>query len=265
LAGGPTTGRWNASAVSTLYKTDGSHLLLSWHLDLFPFLLFFSIFLPAARLLVPDFTSTPADRRSSVRVARFQFQTSPAQISRSRHARFQNPDFAGMSSSSGGILLCNSVLHPCMCCVILDFWSFCSCTPPVHPIPYSFDTLHTEFGRRRRDNVEVLFLESQFVGSGNPSSVADNNDLASASSVVTDSAALVEKAIAKLPADVRAHATDSKRKAYGGLAYEHQSLAKRIISLCCSASGCERNWSDFAAVSTVFCLFILQSSELQIE
>jgi hypothetical protein len=43
--------------------------------------------------------------------------------------------------------------------------------------------------------------------------------------------------------------------AYGGLAYELQSLAKRIISLCCSASGCERNWSDFAAVSTVF-LFV---------
>uniref|UniRef100_A0A0A9CSM2 HAT C-terminal dimerisation domain-containing protein n=1 Tax=Arundo donax TaxID=35708 RepID=A0A0A9CSM2_ARUDO len=37
---------------------------------------------------------------------------------------------------------------------------------------------------------------------------------------------------------------------YGGLEYELQSLAKRIISLCCSASGCERNWSAFANVST---------------
>jgi hypothetical protein len=83
----------------------------------------------------------------------------------------------------------------------------------VHPIPYSFDTLHTEFGRRRQDNVEVLFPESQVVGSGNPSSVADNNDLASTSSAFVDSATLVEKVIAKLPAEVHAHATDSKRKA----------------------------------------------------
>jgi hypothetical protein len=73
--------------------------------------------------------------------------------------------------------------------------------------------IHTEFGRRRQDNVEVLFPESQVVGSDNPSSVAYNNDLASASSAITDSATLVEKAIAKLPVDVRAHATDSKIKA----------------------------------------------------
>jgi hypothetical protein len=32
--------------------------------------------------------------------------------------------------------------------------------------------------------------------------------------------------------------------AYGGLAYELQSFAKRIISLCCSSSGCERNWTS---------------------
>ncbi|PWZ30695.1 hypothetical protein Zm00014a_039548 [Zea mays] len=72
-----------------------------------------------------------------------------------------------------------------------------------------------EFGRRRQDNVEVIFPESQVVGSGNPSSVADNTILASASSAsaAADSAALVDKAIAKLPADVRAQATDSKRKA----------------------------------------------------
>jgi hypothetical protein len=36
--------------------------------------------------------------------------------------------------------------------------------------------------------------------------------------------------------------------AYGGLAYELQSLAKRIISLYCSASRYERNWSEFAHV-----------------
>lgn len=61
----------------------------------------------------------------------------------------------------------------------------------------------------------MIFPESQVVGSGNPSSVADNTVLASASSAsaAADSAALVDKAIAKLPADVRAHATDSKRKA----------------------------------------------------
>lgn len=39
--------------------------------------------------------------------------------------------------------------------------------------------------------------------------------------------------------------------AYGGLTYELQSLAKRIISLCCAASGCERNWSEFSQVSTI--------------
>ncbi|KAM0852120.1 hypothetical protein ACQ4PT_051984 [Festuca glaucescens] len=33
--------------------------------------------------------------------------------------------------------------------------------------------------------------------------------------------------------------------AYGGLAYELQYLAKHIVSLCASASGCERNWSAF--------------------
>ncbi|XP_066391968.1 uncharacterized protein [Miscanthus floridulus] len=38
--------------------------------------------------------------------------------------------------------------------------------------------------------------------------------------------------------------------AYGGLTYELQCLAKRIVSLCCAASGCERSWSDFSAVHT---------------
>ncbi|ONM30638.1 hypothetical protein ZEAMMB73_Zm00001d040145 [Zea mays] len=92
-----------------------------------------------------------------------------------------------MSSSSGGILLYSSVLQSS---------SF---------ILQSFIL----------DNVEVIFPESHVVGSGNPSSVADNTVLASASSAsaAADSAALVDKAIAKLPADVRAHATDSKRKA----------------------------------------------------
>lgn len=33
--------------------------------------------------------------------------------------------------------------------------------------------------------------------------------------------------------------------AYGGLAYELQYLAKHIVSLCASASGCERNWLAF--------------------
>lgn len=38
--------------------------------------------------------------------------------------------------------------------------------------------------------------------------------------------------------------------AYGGLAFELQSLAKRIMSLCCSSSGCERNWSTFSQIHT---------------
>ncbi|XP_021321882.1 uncharacterized protein LOC8068075 isoform X2 [Sorghum bicolor] len=40
--------------------------------------------------------------------------------------------------------------------------------------------------------------------------------------------------------------------AFGVHAFELQSLAKRIVSLCCSASGCERNWSAFAHVSAIF-------------
>ena len=46
--------------------------------------------------------------------------------------------------------------------------------------------------------------------------------------------------------------------AYGGLAYELQSLAKRVISLCCAVSGCERNWSDFAAVSIVVLVHLFE-------
>ncbi|XP_042029544.1 uncharacterized protein LOC121776435 [Salvia splendens] len=38
--------------------------------------------------------------------------------------------------------------------------------------------------------------------------------------------------------------------AYGGLVYELMSLAKKIVSLCCSASGCERNWSTFSQIHT---------------
>ncbi|KAL6536927.1 hypothetical protein OROHE_012511 [Orobanche hederae] len=33
--------------------------------------------------------------------------------------------------------------------------------------------------------------------------------------------------------------------AYGGRAIELQSFAKRIVGLCASSSGCERNWSTF--------------------
>ena len=44
--------------------------------------------------------------------------------------------------------------------------------------------------------------------------------------------------------------------AYGGLTYELQCLAKRIVSLCCSASGCERNWSEFSTVSAMLQLLL---------
>jgi hypothetical protein len=36
---------------------------------------------------------------------------------------------------------------------------------------------------------------------------------------------------------------------YGGRAIELQRFAKRIVSLCASSSGCERNWSTFEFVS----------------
>ncbi|XP_074344613.1 uncharacterized protein LOC141683759 [Apium graveolens] len=38
--------------------------------------------------------------------------------------------------------------------------------------------------------------------------------------------------------------------AYGGRATELQSFAKRIVGLCCSSSGCERNWSTFEFIHT---------------
>jgi hypothetical protein len=42
--------------------------------------------------------------------------------------------------------------------------------------------------------------------------------------------------------------------------FELQCLAKRIVSLCCSASSCERNWSTFAHVyaSSVNLLFLVK-------
>ncbi len=36
---------------------------------------------------------------------------------------------------------------------------------------------------------------------------------------------------------------------YGGRAIELQRFAKRVVSLCASSSGCERNWSTFEFVS----------------
>ena len=36
---------------------------------------------------------------------------------------------------------------------------------------------------------------------------------------------------------------------YAGRAIELQRFAKRVVSLCASSSGCERNWSTFEFVS----------------
>jgi len=38
-------------------------------------------------------------------------------------------------------------------------------------------------------------------------------------------------------------------RSYGGRAIELQRFAKRVVSLCASSSGCERNWSTFEFVS----------------
>ncbi|CAH9136807.1 unnamed protein product [Cuscuta epithymum] len=38
--------------------------------------------------------------------------------------------------------------------------------------------------------------------------------------------------------------------AFGGLAVELQSFTKRIVGLCCTSSGCERNWSTFEFIHT---------------
>ena len=46
---------------------------------------------------------------------------------------------------------------------------------------------------------------------------------------------------------------------YGGRTIDLQRFAKRIVSLCASSSGCERNWSTFEFVSQLvkqyLCLF----------
>jgi hypothetical protein len=38
-------------------------------------------------------------------------------------------------------------------------------------------------------------------------------------------------------------------RSYAGRAIELQRFARRIVSLCASSSGCERNWSTFEFVS----------------
>ena len=45
--------------------------------------------------------------------------------------------------------------------------------------------------------------------------------------------------------------------AYGGRAIELQSFAKRIVGLCCSSSGCERNWSTFEFVRAYTFIIII--------
>jgi len=44
---------------------------------------------------------------------------------------------------------------------------------------------------------------------------------------------------------------------YGGRAIELQRFARRIVSLCASSSGCERNWSTFEFVSSIFSKIII--------
>jgi hypothetical protein len=45
---------------------------------------------------------------------------------------------------------------------------------------------------------------------------------------------------------------------YGGRAIELQRFARRLVSLCASSSGCERNWSTFEFVS--YYVYLLKSS-----
>ena len=80
---------------------------------------------------------------------------------------------------------------------------------------------HAAGGRRGAD-VEVLFLGSNVVGSGSATasdsvppvtSNVDSTGPASALSAAADSKSLAEKAIAALPPELSAQATDPKRKA----------------------------------------------------
>jgi hypothetical protein len=56
-------------------------------------------------------------------------------------------------------------------------------------------------------------------------------------------------------------------RSYGGRAFELQRFAKRVVGLCASSSGCERNWSTFEFVSSgyepmVFVLRVLLVTHL---
>lgn len=48
-------------------------------------------------------------------------------------------------------------------------------------------------------------------------------------------------------------------RAYAGRAFELQRFAKRVVGLCASSSGCERNWSTFEFVSELLYLFSYSS------
>lgn len=51
-------------------------------------------------------------------------------------------------------------------------------------------------------------------------------------------------------------------RSYGGRAIELQRFARRLVSLCASSSGCERNWSTFEFVSYYVCLLKSSSTYL---
>ena len=54
-------------------------------------------------------------------------------------------------------------------------------------------------------------------------------------------------------------------RSYAGRAIEIQRFARRIVGLCASSSGCERNWSTFDFVSIfqfVFSTVVLIFSQL---
>jgi hypothetical protein len=59
-------------------------------------------------------------------------------------------------------------------------------------------------------------------------------------------------------AELRKKHEDSWKEygSYGGNTFELQCLAKRIVSLCCSASGCERSWSAFSNVCVPYPPFV---------
>ncbi|KAL5647851.1 hypothetical protein ACJX0J_042206, partial [Zea mays] len=118
-------------------------------------------------------------------------------------------------------ILRNTTVLPGICILRSLPWPCSSSVLYLYVLLPYFNKFHAAGGRRGA-NVEVLFPGSNVVGSGSATasdsvppmtSNVDSTGPASALSAAADSKSLAEKAIAALPPELSAQATDPKRKA----------------------------------------------------